>query len=237
MSTKKNSVLVLRTCNDDLTSYGQFKWPEKGQVKALDWDPTPECGHGLHGLLWGEGNGYLLNWSSDAKWLVVKVDEDKIVKIDEDKVKFPHGIVVHVGDQISATNYILANGGEGRTIVGANVAKGPKQTAVSGYKGTATAGEGGTATAGEGGTATAGDGGTATAGEDGTATAGEGGTATAGEGGTATAGKNGILNIKYWDEKNSRYRIATAYVGEDGIEPNVAYRLNCSSKKRKFVKV
>jgi hypothetical protein len=126
------------------------------------------------------------------------------VEIDEwidlgGKVKFPRGVVVHTGDQISATRYIMDNGATGAVI-------------------------GGTATAGDGGTATAGDGGTATAGRYGTATAGRYGTATAGRYGTATAGEYGTIQIKHWD--GSRMRIKTAYVREDGIEANVPYRLN-----------
>ena len=90
------------------------------------------------------------------------------------------------------------------------------QQPVVGYAGTATAGDGGTATAGARGTATAGDRGTATAGDD--------GTATAGDGGTATAGERGILSLRWWDW--SRYRIATFYVGENGVLPNVKYRVD-----------
>ena len=74
------------------------------------------------------------------------------------------------------------------------------------------------------GTATAGDCGTATAGDRGTATAGDSGTATAGDRGTATAGDSGTIQIKYCD--GNRYRFAVGYVGEDGIEPNVAYRVD-----------
>ena len=74
-----------------------------------------------------------------------------------------------------------------------------------------------------GGTATAGDYGTATAGHRGTATAGDYGTATAGHGGTATAGDGGELRIRWFD--GSRRRCAVAYVGEDGIRPDVAYRI------------
>ena len=98
------------------------------------------------------------------------------------------------------------------------------QQSVVGYAGIATAGVKGTATAGVRGTATAGDGGTATAGARGTATAGDGGTATAGERGTATAGERGILSLRWWDW--SRYRIATFYVGENGVLPNVKYRVD-----------
>ena len=87
-----------------------------------------------------------------------------------------------------------------------------------------------------GGTATAGDRGTATAGEYGTATAGYRGTATAGDGGTATAGDGGIIQIKHYDAKASRYRIITAYVGEDGIEARVAYRVDGRTGKLKKAK-
>ena len=45
--------LILRTCNSDLTSYNGFQWPESGFVEAPDWDKTPQCGNGLHGLLQG----------------------------------------------------------------------------------------------------------------------------------------------------------------------------------------
>jgi len=95
-----------------------------------------------------------------------------------------------------------------------------------GARGTATAGYRGTATAGYRGTATAGESGTATAGESGTATAGESGTATAGESGTATAGNYGEIRIQWWDSKAQRYRTKIGYVGEDGIKPDTAYRLN-----------
>ncbi|HIE5956816.1 TPA: hypothetical protein ACXNYZ_004666 [Pseudomonas aeruginosa] len=106
-------------------------------------------------------------------------------------------------------------------------------TATAGGWGTATAGGWGTATAGNRGTATAGDWGTATAGDWGTATAGNRGTATAGNRGTATAGEKGEIRIRYWDEKAGRYRTVIGYIGEDGLEPNVPYKLNAD---RKFVR-
>ena len=58
----------------------------------------------------------------------------------------------------------------------------------------------------------------------GTSTSGDGGTSTSGDGGTSTSGYGGTLLIRWHDGK--RYRIATFYVGEDGIEENVAYRVN-----------
>ena len=56
-AAKPATVLILRTCNKDMTTYGGFKWPTSGEVVAPDWKPNAECGNGLHGLLWGEGNG------------------------------------------------------------------------------------------------------------------------------------------------------------------------------------
>lgn len=179
--TAPKTVLVLRTCPADMTSHnGRFAWPEKGPVVCDDWDPTPECGGGLHGLLWGEGDGSLLNWSPYARWLVVRVAARDIVDLGC-KVKFARGTVVHCGDRLSATTWIANHGGEGRAIAG----------------------------------------GTATAGHYGTATAGYGGTSTAGDGGTSTAGYGGTIVITWWDGK--RYRLAVGYVGEDGIEADVAY--------------
>jgi hypothetical protein len=71
--------LILKTTNPDLTSRNGFQWPDSGYVECPDWDPAPQCGNGLHGLLWGEGDGGLLNWDSDAKWLVVEVDEEDVI--------------------------------------------------------------------------------------------------------------------------------------------------------------
>jgi hypothetical protein len=220
METTKGKALVLRTCLADMTSHNGFKWPVSGPVECPDWVASKECGNGLHGALWGEGDGSLFNWDANAVWQVVEIDE----WIDlNGKVKFPRGIVVYAGDRKSATDYIILNGANG-VVIGAFVTAGNRGTATAGAGGTATAGYLGTATAGYLGTATAGDLGTATAGNLGTATAGDGGTATAGYLGTATAGDGGIIQIKHWDA--ARCRIKTAYVGEDGIEANVAYRLS-----------
>ncbi|MFL5350844.1 MAG: hypothetical protein ACJ8AT_39245, partial [Hyalangium sp.] len=85
-------------------------------------------------------------------------------------------------------------------------------------------------TAGDSGTATAGDSGTATAGDSGTATAGDSGTATAGYRGTATAGDSGTVQIRWWDGAVERWRIVTGYIGEDGLEPGVKYRLDAGGR-------
>jgi hypothetical protein len=171
---------ILRTCAADMTSHGGFKWPEIGMVDAPDWEPTSKCGNGLHGFLWGEGDGSLASWGDDARWIVARVTE----WIDlGGKVKFPRAEVIFVGDRKSATDEIMRLGARG-AVIGASVV----------------------------------------AGDYGTATAGDYGTATAGDDGTATAGNDGIIQVKRWD--GLRHRIVTGYVGEGGIKPNVAYRLN-----------
>jgi hypothetical protein len=254
-----------------------FQWPESGPVEAPDWDPSPVCGFGLHGLLWGEGSHDAIPQPRGARWVVFEVDAASVVNLDG-KAKAPRGTVVHVGTRESAVQYLYDHGSAGRAVVygsqtagdGGTATAGDRGTATAGYGGTATAGDYGTATAGHAGTATAGDygtatagyagtatagdrgtatagyygtatagdygtatagyAGTATAGYAGTATAGDSGTATAGDRGTATAGDYGTLVLRWWDETaKGRNRTAVAYVGENGIEPGVAYRLDPST--------
>ena len=213
------TALVLRTCSANMTAYNGFRWPESGRVEAPDWSPQPHCGNGLHGLLWGVGNGELLSWADDAKWLVCEVPEHLLVEIDC-KVKFPHCEVIYCGERGGAIDLLIARGAPQASMVCG--------TATAGYAGTATAGTRGTATAGTRGTATAGYAGTATAGIRGTATAGDAGTATAGDAGTATAGVKGTLVLRYWDANADRFRLRVGYVGEDGIKVGVQYKLDAA---------
>jgi hypothetical protein len=244
--------LVLRTCNHDLTSHGGFQWPESGPVSCPDWDPNPVCGHGLHGALWGEGDGSLLDWASAAKWLVVEIEADIAVELGG-KVKFPAGVVIHCGDRLSATQYIQANGAKGAVIGGTSTSgyrgtsmSGDYGTSTSGYRGTSTSGYRGTSTSGDRGTSTSGNCGTSTSGNCGTSTSGEGGTSTSGEGGTSTAGYRGnstsgdhgtsmsgyrgtstsgycgIIVCRWYG--GNRHRLTVGYVGEIGILPNTPYK-------------
>ena len=194
------TVLVLRCCRAGGISTAGFRWPESGPVECPDWSPVAECGHGLHGWLWGAGDIGASNGShesADARWYVVEVAVADVVDLGG-KVKFPRGVVVYSGDRDVAVQMIAARAPAGTVAL---------------Y---------GTATAGVRGTATAGYGGTATAGVRGTATAGYGGTATAGDGGT--------ISIEYWCAKRERWRRAIAEVGEGGIEPNTAYVLDGINK-------
>ena len=211
----------LRTCPENMISRDNFQWPMQGKVKCLNWDPNPRCTGGLYFLKNGQGNPSWLNWDLTAKWIVLQttscIEFDGKAKSEEVKVLF-------VGDRFHSTEFMKKFVKNGQPIIGATYVAGDNEIATAGDNGIATAGDNGTATAGDGGTATAGDDGTATAGNGGTATAGDYGTATAGYCGTATAGDCGIIQISYY--KNNRKRIKVGYIGEDGLLPNVKYRLN-----------
>ena len=214
MATRaKKHVLVLRTCNEKLQSYGGFQWPAKGPVKAPDWMPTTDCGNGLHGFLWGEGEGQLADWTETAKWLVVRVVAADVIDLGG-KVKFPRGEVVFCGERTAATAYIAAHGAVGKSIVGGTSTSGYRGTSTSGYRGTSTSGDGGTSTSGDGGTSTSGYRGTSTSGYGGTSTSGDGGTSTSGDRGTSTSGDRGTSTSGYRGTSTSGYRgTSTSGVG------------------------
>jgi hypothetical protein len=110
------TVLCLRTCPADMIARGKdgdvtwaFQWPRSGPVECPDWDPTPTCGHGLHGLAWGDGDWSLLKDEPDSVWMVVAVDSADVVKIDESKVKFRRGDVVFAGARGEAIQRVLTS--------------------------------------------------------------------------------------------------------------------------------
>ena len=203
----EETVLILRTCNADMTSYGGFRWPESGPVVAPDWAPTMKCGYGLHGLLWGEGSVQSMNLADDAKWLVFRaaVADLKHGEGDlTDKCKARAGYVEYCGTRDGAITYLLANGAKGKRVVFG--------TSTSGYRGTSTSG----------------DRGTSTSGYRGTSTSGNRGTSTSGYRGTSTSGNGGTICILRWNGKRYKPVIATVK-DEDGdgqLEPNTPYRLD-----------
>ena len=215
-------VLVLRTCAADMTAWGGFKWPASGPVECADWSPRAECGNGLHGLLWGEGNGERLSWDAAARWLVVEVDENLIVSLG-DKVKFPRGVVVHCGDRYSATRYIAEHGGAGRRIVGALVTVPADGTVEAGDGSTVKAGARSTVKAGYGSTVKAGARSTVEAGDGSTVEAGDGSTVKAGDGSTVKAGYGSVAVATAWNKPG--YPLRAHEVGDGGLKPGVAYRV------------
>jgi hypothetical protein len=212
--TKPKTALVLRCCNSDMSSKNGFVWPGVGGIAiAADWKDDGECGSGLHGWLYGQGDHQTSDYWSypDAKWLVVEVEFSEIRMLGG-KCKFQSGRVVFVGEKSEAAEYIVTNETYASDVaVIGHIKQGGEMALVS-----------------------VGALGTATAGDSGTATAGYSGTATAGDSGMATAGALGTICIKYWDLKNDRYRTVIGYIGEDGIKQDIAYKLDANHK---FIKV
>ena len=140
MPPPKYRALMLRTCkvvNGALVSpspdAGGFVWPRKGYVECPDWNPRAECGNGLHGLLWGEGEPGV--WEMDGAWMVCAVDAREIMTVER-KIKVPRAWVVFVGDRVTAYDYMRAR----------------DTVARSGYASTLTGGDGSTLTGGDGST-------------------------------------------------------------------------------------
>ena len=93
----------------------------------------------------------------------------------------------------------------------------------AGYGSTVTGGYGSTVTGGDYAKVTGGDYATVTGGDRATVTGGDYAKVTGGDRATVTGGDCAALVIRWWDV--SRYRLAVGYVGENGIEPGVAYRV------------
>ena len=224
----------LRTCDADGKSYGGFQWPlEVGAaVEAPDWDPKPVCGGGLHGLHMGAGNGGLLSWDADAKWIVFSSDCPAIDLGGKSKVQ--RGVVEHVGDRFSAAAAIVSLGADPSLCVGYSAQCGDGSTLTGGSRSTLTGGSRSTLTGGDDSTLTGGDGSTLTGGSRSTLTGGDGSTLTGGYGSTLTGGYRSTLTggygstlvVRWYDSASRRYRMAVGYVGEDGIEAGVAYRVD-----------
>lgn len=123
--------LVLRKVKRNMTSHRTshystsckgFKYPDAGYVgvSSKEWDPTPRCGGGLHGLAWAHGSYETIpsriRDDSHGKWLVIKVLNKNLVEIPDDcnrsfieKVKFKCGHVIYKGNKKDAIKLILAD--------------------------------------------------------------------------------------------------------------------------------
>jgi len=279
---------MLRTCAADGTSHGGFRWPKEGPVSCPDWDPKPECGHGLHGLLWGGGNLSLLSNADDAIWQIVEIEE--WVEIDR-KVKVPRGAVVYSGDMAGATVGIAMKWLDhlkktnAFTVEGGAAIGGSSKLAASGYSSQLAAIGGSSKLAASGDysklaasgdysqLAASGDYSKLAASGDSSQLAASGGSSKlaasgdysqlaasgyssklaasgdssklaasggssklaasgdysiamcAGPNSTAAAGTNGTIALTWWDAEAKRFRVVVGYVGEDGIEAGVFYRV------------
>jgi hypothetical protein len=147
----------LRTTDKNGKAHGGFQWPMRVNaiVKAPDWNPRAECGHGLHGLKDGLGTASHLSSASDAVWWIVKADD----AVDlGGKHKFPRCEVVALGDRATVTaalyalrpgpiHYLTLTGGNRATLTG-----GDDATLTGGDDATLTGGNGATLTGGNGAT-------------------------------------------------------------------------------------
>lgn len=201
MFNKDTHSLVLRACSEDMSSKNNFKWPTSGVVECPDWDSVPMCGKGLHGWLYGHGDGSASEyWSKNDKWLVVSVETSSIIEL-KGKVKFQKGEVLFCGDRKSATDFLMKHEPRSllKPVIGAFAILGDNQTAITGDRGTSISEKGGNSISGDYGTSTSGDYGTSTSddygkstsGYNGKSTSGYNGTSISGEGGTSTSGKIG----------------------------------------------
>jgi len=206
---------IIRTVENDYTSYNNFQWPKSGQVKADDFKPTSECGNGLHGLRIGQQKPG--TWYDDGIVLLLQVPASTIIDLDDNnKCKFPECKIVMSGNMNEITNYLYKKN--------INIEGLYRRSQISNKSEKWIGGGYSTLTAGYNSTLTAGDRSTLTAGDRSTLTAGYGSTLTAGDNSTLTAGKGSTLTCRYWD--GNKYRLATAYVGENDIKPNQAYKVN-----------
>jgi hypothetical protein len=247
--------LFLRTTDKDGKAHGGFQWPREvgAVVTAPDWQPTSSCGQGLHGLMDGLGDASHLSFDADAIWWIVEAD-DAIDLVG--KHKFASCRVVAFGPRHEVTpqlyalrpgpihglaltcgNWSTLTGGYGSTLTG-----GDRSTLTGGNWSTLTGGDGSTLTGGNWSTLTGGYGSTLTGGDRSTLTGGDGSTLTGGNwstltggyGSTLTGGDRSTLIFLRWI--NGRRRVLTAYVGEGGIKPGVAYRASNDFKTAKEVK-
>lgn len=224
---KEKYVYVLRTCDSKMRTFRGFKWPESGYVEADKWKPEHPFMYGLFGLLWGEGNGSLLDSEPDAKWIITKVLASDIVQLKEKtQVKYPKGEVVFVGEKQSATLKIIELGAKGRRVCYAKIEMGDMEMAAVGYGGTAISGYCGISSSGPEGISISGKYGESDTGFKGLSVSGDFGTSFAGQGGIVMSGVKGIIGICYYDPDNNRNRYKIGYIGEDGLKPNVKYRLS-----------
>ena len=209
MRLLKNEVLVIRTCNSDYTSYNGFKWPKLGHVCAPDWEPTYECGHGLHGLLWGAGGTGYLSGGDNAIWQVIKVRKADLLfgqGVLIDKCKFKEGFVVYSGNRLGAVSMIQKYA--------------PKSTPV--VFATQTDGDHSTQTAGDYSGQTAGNNSTQLAGDYSTQVAGDNSNQTAGNNSTQVAGVGTVQIILY--RKNYEHRVKTRIITKETA--NKPYKFN-----------
>jgi len=172
-------VLILRKVNEDMTSHeGNFTYPKTGYVEAPDWDGKPECGGGLHGLLWGQGSFDLDNYGT--LFQVIEADSENVIEFGG-KCKFKCGDVLLTGSQQEAVTLIKSHSNYPKDNVLNYDIQIDVKFAVGGYRSTLTGGDRSTLTGGYWSTLTGGYWSTLTGGDRSTLTGGDRSTLTGGD--------------------------------------------------------
>jgi hypothetical protein len=196
---------ILRCNAPDLTSKNQFQWVTQGPVEAPDWQPTEECGNGLHGWLWGEGDHTVSNhWAKQkAVWLVAAVWLADVIDL-KGKVKFPRAWVVYSGNRGEATREIVKLGSK-KPVMFVNLTAGDNESLVGGFQARLTGGNKSTNTGGEYSTNTGGYYSTNTGGTRSTNTGGYNSTNTGGDWSTNTGGTSSTNTGGDWSTNTGGY--------------------------------
>ena len=231
--TAEELVTVIRTCNADMTSKHGFKYPESGPVECPDWNDTPQCGNGLHGCTEISDDWGLFDWDISAKALIIKVPASLVVKLGG-KVKFKSGIVEKVTTLAAAICEVLIQPARIKTMISAIFGEAgfksggtldatnddsklaasgdDSKLAASGYASKLAASGDASKLAASGNASQL-----AASGDDSIAVG-------VGPNSAVMAGPGGTIALTWRDGK--RYRLVVGYIGENGIEPGVWYRLN-----------
>ena len=157
---------VLKVVRSDLTTRDGFKWGGVGETTvALDWDPTPECGSGLHGWLNGVGDirCQSISESDDALWLALEV-EGEVVDLGG-KVKFEKAKTLYVGTMSEAATVVADLAGEQGPVIGITRSGGDGSTILGGYSSKVSGGSDSVVSGGEGSTVSGGEGSTVSGGD------------------------------------------------------------------------
>ena len=194
------SQYVLKVVKPDMTTRGGFKWADVGGTTvAPDWSPMPTCGAGLHGWLSGIGDISCQSISDfeGAIWLALEV-EGPVIDLGG-KVKFQSAKTLFAGRLTDAASEVARLSGESGPVIGIVRAGGDYSTVSGGSRATVSGGDCSTVSGGSGATVSGGD------------------------CSTVSGGIGAALLLSYWD---ARTRIVVVYVGEGGVKPHTAYKLN-----------
>jgi hypothetical protein len=214
-----NRVLLVKSLNRDGTSGNKkdFVYPKSGPVNPVvadngGRDATCESG-GLFGWPWGMFVGDGRDPDACAPWVVLSALPQNVIALDGGKCKAVTGVdgsdaaeVVYYGDMAGAMYFTS----QGRVAL--VLARSSGSASATGDSGSASAtGDSGSASAtGYSGSASA-------TGKDSWAIGGLNGSAMSGA-------DDGMIEVFYRDQSGRR-RVAVGYVGENGIEKNVWYRV------------